>query len=145
MDSIDDLGYFDNYATSSRKRKCTIRPQLSKQDHFDALDEEKFRRRYRMSKTSFEKLLQMIENGIKWVDHRNDPTPNHIQLQVALRFYATGSFQQVSGDLVGLSQPTISRIVKRVSISIAKLSDDYQMSSLSFQNLDNVMRYEGYI
>lgn len=41
------------------------------------------------------------------------------QLLITLRFYTTGTFQLVDGDLFGVSQPTISRIVKRVSGVIA--------------------------
>lgn len=36
-----------------------------------------------------------------------------------LRFFATEAFQQVNGDLFGISQSTISRVVKRVSHALA--------------------------
>ena len=44
-----------------------------------------------------------------------------------LRFYATGSFQQTTGDLVGvgLSQPTMSKIIKNVSSATASKRGDF--------------------
>jgi len=43
-----------------------------------------------------------------------------LKLTSVLRFYATSSFQVVLGDLEGLSQPAISRLVLKVSQAIAK-------------------------
>ncbi|XP_047143086.1 putative nuclease HARBI1 [Hydra vulgaris] len=49
-----------------------------------------------------------------------------LQLLCALRFYPTGSFQIVVGDsTAALSQPTISRIIRRVSLSLAKRINEY--------------------
>lgn len=42
-----------------------------------------------------------------------------------LRFFATGSYQQVVGDLSGISVASVSRIVKRVSHAIASLKPIY--------------------
>lgn len=43
----------------------------------------------------------------------------------AHRFYATGSYQLVTGDTVGLSQPTISRVITKVSTAIASKANDF--------------------
>lgn len=43
-----------------------------------------------------------------------------LQLLIALRFYGAGTFQVVAGDLVNVSQPTVSHIVELVSRVIAK-------------------------
>jgi nuclease HARBI1 len=47
------------------------------------------------------------------------------QLLVALRFYATGTFQLVVGDTFGVSKSTICRTVHRVTRAIAELRDKY--------------------
>lgn len=47
------------------------------------------------------------------------------KLFAALRFYATGNFQQTVGDLTGVSQQSISRIIKQVSEAIASLRPKY--------------------
>lgn len=50
---------------------------------------------------------------------RGLPIPPLLKLLAVLRFYGTGNFQIVTGDLVGISQPTISRCVKDISRIIA--------------------------
>lgn len=53
-------------------------------------------------------------------DKRGLPIPPILQLLICLRFYATGNYQVVSGDLRGFSQPTISVTIKRVSTLIGE-------------------------
>ena len=43
------------------------------------------------------------------------------QFLIALRFYATGCFLRVSGDLFGVHESTASRIVRRVSHVLSSL------------------------
>ncbi|TGZ51401.1 Nuclease harbi1, partial [Temnothorax longispinosus] len=43
----------------------------------------------------------------------------------ALRFYATGNYQAVTGDLRGFSQPTVCRCIKAVSIAFAEKLHEY--------------------
>ncbi|XP_023220710.1 uncharacterized protein LOC111622539 [Centruroides sculpturatus] len=47
------------------------------------------------------------------------------QLLLALRFYATETFQLVVGDLNDLSQSSVCRAINRVSFLIAQISADY--------------------
>jgi hypothetical protein len=53
----------------------------------------------------------------------------------ALRFYATNDIQQVDGDLVGISQASVSRIVKRVTIAICHLRPDFINFPNEFQQI----------
>ncbi|KAL5240891.1 hypothetical protein ACI65C_008301 [Semiaphis heraclei] len=50
---------------------------------------------------------------------RGLPIPSLLKLLAVLRYYGTGNFQIVTGDLVGISQPTISRCIKYISKIIA--------------------------
>lgn len=47
------------------------------------------------------------------------------KLYAALRFYGTGTFQMVVGDLTGISRSSVSRIIQEVSEAIASLSSKY--------------------
>lgn len=47
------------------------------------------------------------------------------QLLMALRFYATGSFQLVIGDVFNVHKSTICRVVRRVTAAIARLRPNY--------------------
>jgi len=44
------------------------------------------------------------------------------QLLLALRFYATGSFQMLIGDTIGMHKTTVCRILHKVTAAIASLS-----------------------
>nr|XP_034192433.1 putative nuclease HARBI1 [Osmia lignaria] len=48
-----------------------------------------------------------------------------MQLLICLRYYATASFQLILGNTMNVSQPTVSRIVFRVSSLIGSLMTDY--------------------
>lgn len=56
---------------------------------------------------------------------RNHSISPVMQLLLALRFYATGSFLITAGDVIGVSQSAASNIVKRVSFAIARLAPQY--------------------
>ncbi len=48
-----------------------------------------------------------------------------VQLLVTLRFYATGPFQVVVGDLVGIHQSSVSRILEEVSNALVMSRGDF--------------------
>ncbi|XP_037502340.1 putative nuclease HARBI1 [Rhipicephalus sanguineus] len=52
-------------------------------------------------------------------NERGHPVPPLLQLLIALRFYGAGTFQVVTGDLVNVSQASVSRINARISRMIA--------------------------
>ena len=71
-------------------------------------------------------ILNILKDDIKEArDKRGYPIPPDVQPQVALRYYATGSFQIVCGDVCNVSQPSVSRIVRKVSNARAKKSKDF--------------------
>ncbi|XP_064478311.1 putative nuclease HARBI1 isoform X1 [Ornithodoros turicata] len=59
------------------------------------------------------------------VNNRGSPLPPVYQLLLALRFYRTGSFQMVIGDVVNVSQPTVSRAIATLSRALARLRPDH--------------------
>ena len=83
--------------------------------NYEMYDEEQFRIRYRLTKDSFREILNIIAPAISGHNERGNPIPADIQLLLTLRYYATGTFQQACGDLCDISQPSASRIIKRVS------------------------------
>jgi len=120
-DIFDFWSFFDNVNSHTRRQRI-IR---ERKDPISDYDEYDFKRRFRMKKSSFYKLLGIIENELEFVSERNNPVPPALQLLTTLRFFACGSFQQVCGDLTGISQPTVSRIIKRVSTAIANMRPQY--------------------
>ncbi|KAH9367083.1 hypothetical protein HPB48_021738 [Haemaphysalis longicornis] len=92
-----------------------MRDRSNTLEHFT---EGKFMSRYRFTKETVVQLLGCLlfkEN----TNNRGHPLPPPLQLLVALRFCAAGTFQVVSEDLVNVSQPTVRHVVNRVSELIA--------------------------
>ncbi|CAC5423008.1 HARBI1 [Mytilus coruscus] len=76
-------------------------------------------------------IVDILTDDLEPKTMRSHSVPASLQVLTALRYYATGSFQQVVGDLVGLSQPTISRIVSRTSRALAAKVADFIKFPLS--------------
>ena len=95
-------------------------------DPFEVYYNREFKRRFRFNKnTILHGILPLIEEGLARNNNRGLPIPPKFQLLICLRFYATGSFQQVIGDTIIVSQPTVSRIVFRVSVLLARIFNQF--------------------
>ena len=51
--------------------------------------------------------------------------PTRLKLLILLRVYATNSFQSVNADVVDVSQPTVSNVIKLISECIASKKSDF--------------------
>lgn len=97
-------------------------PRRRLQDRLNPMEiynDAQFLRRYRFTKATVQELLSLLplkETG----DKRGLPLTTMLQLLVTLRFYAAGTFQSVTGDLVHVSQATVCRTVNEVTTLIAK-------------------------
>ena len=98
---------------------------LNRRNDFQELSDQKFIERYRLSKAVVVKVLQEIENRLTYNTNRNLPLSPMQQLLIALRFYATGTFQITIGDISVASKATVCRIVHKVSAAIAALRPRY--------------------
>ena len=58
-----------------------------------------------------------------FVLQRSNAIPPHLQVLTALRFYATGSFYTVHGDLHTVSVPSVCRIVHQVTQAFCRLAN----------------------
>ncbi|KAH9378097.1 hypothetical protein HPB48_006659 [Haemaphysalis longicornis] len=91
-------------------------------DHLNPMelyDDVQFLSQYRFTNSTVRELLRMLplaENA----DKRWPPLTPMVQLLVALRFYAHGYFQVVTGNLITVSQPTVSGTVNKVTGLIAR-------------------------
>ncbi|XP_067204480.1 putative nuclease HARBI1 [Linepithema humile] len=96
------------------------------QNPFEFYSEIEFKRRFRFSKNSvLFGIFPLIEQGLAKINNRGLPISPIIQLLICLRFYSTASFQLVLGDIITISQPTMSRIVFKVSIILVSYINRY--------------------
>ncbi|XP_028412469.1 putative nuclease HARBI1 [Dendronephthya gigantea] len=94
--------------------------------NYEIYDEEQFRSRFRLTKDGFREMFDIIQIYLL-IRHneRGNTIPAEIKLLLTLRYYATGTFQEACADLCDISQPSASRIIKRVSDAIARLKVHY--------------------
>ncbi len=113
---------------NERVPRRKIRDFLNSVEFYDG---DTFSKSYRFSKEYVIRLNKKIEPAIRHGSDQNAAIPPILQLLTSLRFYATGCFQMVNGDLFGVHKSTVSRIVGRVSQAIAALKNQYQICSNS--------------
>lgn len=118
---LDDLDMIDMPVNVCRQRNF-----YATREPFNELTDYQFRAKYRMTKASFLLLHDLVKDKLREaVDDRGHPSSTTTQLLIALRFYATGTFQDVMGDGIGVSQSHTSVVVKEVSHVLASLSPDF--------------------
>lgn len=98
-------------------RPRIFRDRMNPLDIYDDVD---LIARFRMPRHLLLEVIGLVEEDISPPTNRSHAIPAALQVMCALRYYATGSFQKASGDIVGISQPSVSRIVHRVSRAICR-------------------------
>ena len=98
----------------------------------DELTDEELRSRYRFGRESIKFLVEILKDDLQRQTRRNHALSPTLQVLVALRFFASGSFLQIIGDTVGLPKSTVSRIVTDVSKALVNKQEEL---STSLQNL----------
>ena len=90
-------------------------------------DELTFRDRFCMYKEDVLEILTLLESILSSMSHRGGPVPSSLQVLIALRFLASGTFHCETGDLCGVSEATACRIVHNVCSAICELRNQYIM------------------
>lgn len=119
MNDLEALQEYEDYLVL----RSSSRTSAERLDPFEYYEEKEFQQRYRISKVGVEELLLYIGEDLNPSQHRHGFNLTSAQrLLLTLRFLATGNFQRVDGDLFGVSQSSVSRIVHQVIKAIAKTS-----------------------
>ena len=151
LNNLNHLEIIEGLERASFRRQRIFRDRT---DPFDELDDIEFRKRYRFSKNTTKYILKEIENDedLCRLTRRNQSLPSHFQLLLALRYYATGGYQLTVGDTCNLHQTTVSKIVKRVSIALAKKRSKYifmprnaEEERLTYQKFHNIAQFPNVI
>ncbi|GFU52036.1 nuclease HARBI1 [Trichonephila clavipes] len=100
---------------------------------FEELDDYEFQRRFRLTKESVAELTLLIENKLESKTPCNNALNRVEQVLIALRFYTVAYMQLAIADLFHVSQPTVCRVVHRVSEAIASLLPDFIHLSVNIE------------
>ncbi|XP_064633642.1 putative nuclease HARBI1 [Lineus longissimus] len=101
------------------RRNRIIRDRIHPLELYDDVDMIK---RYRMPRHVLLEVVDMIGNDLDHPTRRNHAIPPTLQVLCALRYFANGNFQYVSGDLCGISQSSVSRIILRVATALTAVA-----------------------
>lgn len=92
---------------------------------FDVYDDVDLYSRFRFRRADILDLCNVIEDDIDHPFQRKGSLTPLMQLMIALRFYASGCFQEVVGDLFGVDKSTVCRVINRVSRAFANRLNEY--------------------
>ncbi|VDI67347.1 Hypothetical predicted protein, partial [Mytilus galloprovincialis] len=106
------------YQTQPQRRENNIRRNRVFRDRdnpLDYLDDADIVRKYRLSRPMILELCGMFQNQLARPTKRSHAFPVSLQIMVALRLYATGSFQLVNADVHRISRASVSTITRDVT------------------------------
>lgn len=104
-------------------------------DFFSSLNDREFRERFRLNKSTIMDLAELIFVKLEPLNKRRNTVTPMNQLLITLRFYATGVIQQVNADMFNVVQPTISKIVKKVTRVLCELRPQFIQMPTTDQNI----------
>ena len=69
-------------------------------------------------------MIETLDPILKRNTRRSHAIPTSTQVLAAVRFYASGSFQSVVADTVGLTQASVSRVISHVTHVLSEKSKE---------------------
>lgn len=106
----------------------------------DVYNDAEFRERFRFRREDVLNLCEDIGDAID-VSMRQGSLPVSMQILIALRYFACGSFQIVIGDLFGVHRSTVSRVVDRVSRVVSGQLNNYVRMPSAVEATENAQRF----
>ncbi|XP_033747957.1 putative nuclease HARBI1 [Pecten maximus] len=85
------------------------------------LNDDQLRARYRFGRAGIEFIIGIVRDRLEYPTKRSNALSVEMQVLIALRFYATGTFQQVVGDTIMADKSTVSRVIRKVSEVLSSL------------------------
>jgi len=111
-----------------RQRNQNIRRNRIFRDRdnpLDYLDDREIIRKYRLSRPMILDLCRRFENELKRPTNRSNAFSVSLQIMVALRFFATGSFQLVNADVHRISRSSVSHIIRDVTACLKNICQQH--------------------
>ncbi|XP_041346722.1 putative nuclease HARBI1 [Gigantopelta aegis] len=101
-----------------RRRQAVPRVIRDRNNPLDFMNDVELQNKYRLDRDGILYPCNKLQLDLERSTRRSGALPLSLQVIAALRYFATGSFQAVTGDVHGLSRFSVSRCVHTVSRSI---------------------------
>lgn len=117
--ATDDIELYENI-----RRNRVFRDRLNP---LDCLDDDQLYEAFRFTRPGIYFLIEILSPFIRNISNRSFAVPPHLSILIVLDFFANGCFQRVTGNnyYLRLSQPTVSRCVRKVALALAELKNQF--------------------
>ncbi|XP_028157890.1 putative nuclease HARBI1 [Ostrinia nubilalis] len=139
MSDLSDFVEFVEYARRFRE----VGPRRYLRDYSDPFTKysvQEFHARYRFTPESVKSVLLPMLDGLRKPTKRGLPFAPEIMLLLTLRYFATGSFQKLDGDVMNICQQSVSRIIAQVSTLIASKMKDFVKCPSTAEEMNSVKK-----
>lgn len=140
MSDISSISSFSSSSDEEERPVRRIRLIRNRNDPFEIYDDVDFKMRFRFSKQTVQNFTEIFGRNIEPRTNRNKSLDARMQILLTLRFYATGAYQRVVGDHININQSTACRIIKRVSLEIARQRENYIYMPRTQEEIADVCR-----
>ena len=112
--------HYRQFRNHANRRNVLIRHLKDRSSPLEEYHDDDFRLHFHLGKDSVIDLVEILEKDLQHQTRRGLLLTPMQQVLIAWRFYATGTFQRVIGDLFGVSAFAACTAVDKVSRAIAK-------------------------
>ena len=95
-----------------RQQQFTRRLFRDRTNPLDFLSDQQIIRNYRFDREGIYSLSDELWEDLEKSTKRSRSRPVSLQIMIALRYYASGSYMNVIGDAHGVSKMSVSRCIK---------------------------------
>jgi hypothetical protein len=93
--------------------------------NIQGLTDAELRIRYRFGSQAINYITDLLHDDLVRDTDRNFALIPDVQVLIALRFLASGSFLQVIGDTFGVDKSTVSRVVRDVCVALSNKREEF--------------------
>ena len=99
-------------------RHQNIRIFRDRDNPLENMSDERFQYRYRITKEVARDLCAVLNDDFNRATRRSQSLPTSLQILIAIRYFATGSFQQGNADIHGVHRTTVCKVIHKVAGAI---------------------------
>ena len=105
------------YQQRNQRQNSVYRNRFNALQQYDDVD---LHSRFRFRRADILQIVDLLTNDLQFVYNRTGSLSPEMQVLLALRLFATGTFQVVVGDTMNVHKSTVSRAIHRVEAALCR-------------------------